>query len=123
MRATLIAATFLAVVAGLAAAGRLPCAVFALYVVASAAAFVAYAWDKSAAQQGAWRTRENTLHLLGLCGGWPGALVARHVFRHKTQKPSFIAALWATVGLNCGALVWLLTPPGQRLLASLLGTE
>ena len=123
MRATLIAATFLAVVAGLAAAGRLPWAVFALYVVASAAAFAVYAWDKSAAQSGAWRTRESTLHLLGLCGGWPGALMARHVFRHKTQKPSFIAAFWATVALNCGALVWLLTPPGQRLVASLLGTE
>jgi len=119
MPAYFIAATFLAVVAGLAVAGSLPLAVLGLYALASAAAFVAYARDKSAAQSGAWRTPESTLHLLGLCGGWPGALVARHVFRHKSKKPSFVAEFWVTVVLNCGAL-WMLTPPGQRLLASFL---
>ena len=120
MHAYFIAATFLALVAGVAVAGSLPLAVPGLYLLASAAAFVAYAWDKSAAQRGAWRTQESTLHVLGLCGGWPGALVARHVFRHKSKKPSFIAAFWITALLNCGVLVWLLTPPGQRLLAPFL---
>jgi uncharacterized membrane protein YsdA (DUF1294 family)/cold shock CspA family protein len=119
VRAVVIAAIFLAVVASLTAAGRLPLAVLGLYLVASFTAFVAYAWDKSAAQNDAWRTSESALHLLGLVGGWPGALVARHVFRHKSKKRSFIAAFWGKVLVNCGALVWLLSPPGQQLLAAL----
>jgi len=28
------------------------------------------------------------------------------VFRHKTQKVSFRIVFWATVALNCSALVW-----------------
>jgi uncharacterized membrane protein YsdA (DUF1294 family) len=76
------------------------------YVLASVAAFVAYAIDKSAAQRGAWRTSERTLHLLALMGGWPGALIAQRVFRHKSRKPSFRVAFWTTVALNCAALTW-----------------
>ena len=117
--ASLAAASFLAIVAGFAAAGRLPLPVLALYVVASLIAFAAYAWDKSAAQRDVWRTAENTLHLLGLFGGWPGALIARHVFRHKSKKLSFIVSFWATVVLNCGALVWMLSPQGQQFLLAL----
>jgi uncharacterized membrane protein YsdA (DUF1294 family)/cold shock CspA family protein len=121
VRASLVAAMFLAVVACLAVAGSLPPAVLALYLVTSVTAFAAYAWDKSAARNNRRRTPESTLHVLGLFGGWPGALVARHVFRHKSQKQSFIASFWGTVVLNCGALAWMLSPSGQRLLLSLLG--
>lgn len=119
MRAGLIAASFLTIVASFAVAGRLPLAVLVLYLVASLIAVAAYAWDKSAARRDRWRTAENTLHLLGLFGGWPGALVARHLFRHKSQKTSFIVSFWVTVVLNCGALVWMLTPQGQRFLVAL----
>ena len=45
--------------------------------------------------------------LLALIGGWPGALVAQQVFRHKSRKVVFQFALWTTVALNCGALIWL----------------
>ena len=79
-----------------------------LYIVASMAAFVAYGADKSAAQSGRWRTPESTLHVLSLIGGWPGALVAQRVFRHKSRKRSFRAAFYATVALNCIALLSLL---------------
>jgi uncharacterized membrane protein YsdA (DUF1294 family) len=78
-----------------------------VYVAASVATAIAYGKDKSAAQSSAWRTPERTLHALALMGGWPGALVAQRVFRHKSGKPSFRFAFWATVILNCGALVWL----------------
>ena len=122
MLAISIAAIFLSVVAGLAIVGSLPFAVLAVYLVASLFASLAYAVDKLAAGENRRRIPESTLHLLGLAGGWPGALVARHVFRHKTMKQPFIVAFWGTVVLNCCALVWMLSPPGQRFLHALLGT-
>lgn len=101
-----IATLFLAIICGLAAGGVLPLGVPAAYLAASVAAAFAYGTDKSAARSGASRTPESTLHVLALMGGWPGALVAQRVFRHKSRKPSFLIAFWATVTLNCGALVW-----------------
>ncbi|TFW08951.1 DUF1294 domain-containing protein [Oxalobacteraceae bacterium OM1] len=81
----------------------------AWYAAASLAAFAAYGFDKSAARRAAHgnarRTPERTLHLLGVLGGWPGALLAQQVFRHKTQKTSFLALFWLTVALNCGLLL------------------
>ncbi|RJG04747.1 DUF1294 domain-containing protein [Noviherbaspirillum cavernae] len=78
--------------------------VIMLYLAASAAAFIAYALDKSAARNGRRRIRENTLHLFAILGGWPGALIAQRLLRHKSRKPSFQTAFRATVMLNCGAL-------------------
>jgi len=92
----------------IALAGGLPLWVPSLYLLASLAAFAAYGLDKWAARTDRWRTAESTLHLLGLVGGWPGALLAQRVFRHKTQKASFRIVFWATVALNCAALAVLL---------------
>jgi uncharacterized membrane protein YsdA (DUF1294 family)/cold shock CspA family protein len=75
------------------------------YVGVSVVAFVAYGLDKAAALSGRWRTSENTLHLLSVAGGWPGALLAQQVLRHKTSKQSFISVFWFTVGLNVMAFV------------------
>ncbi|MFM2262519.1 MAG: hypothetical protein RI959_1195 [Pseudomonadota bacterium] len=75
------------------------------YAVVSVLAFFAYAFDKAAAVRRGWRTQENTLHLLGLAGGWPGALLAQQLLRHKSSKPSFVAVFWVTVALNVGAFV------------------
>jgi uncharacterized membrane protein YsdA (DUF1294 family)/cold shock CspA family protein len=74
--------------------------VLLVYVAISLAAFMLYAFDKSAAVAGRWRTPESTLHALALLGGWPGALLAQQLLRHKTAKPEFIVAFWATVGVN-----------------------
>ena len=63
-----------------------------LYLAASTASVVAYGVDKSAARQGRPRVCERTLHLLAVIGGWPGALVAQRLFRHKSRKPSFQVA-------------------------------
>lgn len=79
-------------------------ALAALYAVASAACFIAYALDKSAARQGRRRTPERTLLLLGLAGGWPGGLAAQRLLRHKSSKSSFLARFWLTVALNLAAL-------------------
>ena len=101
-----IATLFLAVICGLVVRGMLPLGILVLYLAASLAAAVAYGVDKSAAQSRRWRTRESTLHVLALMGGWPGALVAQRVFRHKSQKVSFRVAFLGTVALNCAALLW-----------------
>ncbi len=106
------AAAFLLFLAGSALAGRLPMAVLGWYLVASLVAFSAYALDKSAARNDRWRTRESTLHLFALVGGWPGALAAQRRLRHKSSKRSFQIGFWVTVILNCGALAWLLPPAG-----------
>lgn len=97
-------------------AKQLSIVVLGLYVVMSMVAFIAYAMDKSAAQQGRWRTKETTLHLLSLLGGWPGAYFAQVKLRHKSSKKDFKIVYWATVLLNIGALGWLYTEPGARLL-------
>ena len=71
--------------------------ILASYLVMSVLAILAYAVDKHAAQTGAYRISEQTLLLLGLFGGWPGALLAQRLFRHKTVKRSFQAVFWASV--------------------------
>ena len=71
------------------------------------ATFIAYASDKNAAQQGRWRTPENTLHALALAGGWPAAWLAQRALRHKSRKAEFLAVYVVTVLLNLGALAWL----------------
>lgn len=81
-----------------------------LYLVASVVCFAAYRHDKSAAESGARRTPESTLILLGLVGGWPGAILAQQILRHKSAKTSFRAAFWASVVVNIAGLVWLTTP-------------
>ena len=70
------------------------------YPVASLLAFMAYALDKSAAIQGRWRISESSLHVLSLACGWPGALLAQQVLRHKSSKASFQSTYWGTVALN-----------------------
>lgn len=79
--------------------------VLMIYAGASLLALLMYALDKSAARNGRWRTSEQTLHAIGLVGGWPGALLAQQWLRHKTSKQSFIAVFWVTVALNITALV------------------
>jgi uncharacterized membrane protein YsdA (DUF1294 family) len=117
-----LAVAFLGFVAGSAFSRELPFAVLVLYLVASIVEFLAYALDKSAARNHQGRTQESTLHFFALVGGWPGALAAQMLLRHKSNKLSFQIVLLATVVLNCGALIWLFTPSGARFLRSILGT-
>ena len=52
---------------------------------------------------------EASLHVLALMGGWPGALLAQRVVRHKTRKQPFRTVFWATVALNCAILASVIT--------------
>jgi uncharacterized membrane protein YsdA (DUF1294 family)/cold shock CspA family protein len=119
---TIGAAVFLFIVIIAALSAKIPPLILALYIFGSLFTFFMYAVDKSAAKNGAWRTKENTLHLLSLAGGWPGALVAQQKLRHKTKKQSFRSVFWVTVFINCGAFIWLLTPTGAATLQSLISS-
>ena len=88
--------------------GRLPALVAIAYGALSAFAVLLYGIDKSAAVDNRWRVQESSLHLVALLGGWPGALLAQDVFRHKSSKAAFQNVFWATVVCNGIGLAWLL---------------
>ncbi|RMO83611.1 hypothetical protein ALQ33_01475 [Pseudomonas syringae pv. philadelphi] len=91
-------------------------------------AFVLYRHDKRQAGNGGQRTPENVLHTLELLGGWPGALLAQQLFRHKTRKVSFQVVFWLVVlvhqalwvdWLFLGKRLWQMLPlPPQSLITS-----
>jgi uncharacterized membrane protein YsdA (DUF1294 family) len=102
---------FMAALTGLALQGTLPAVIPVFYAAASSVTAIVYRLDKSAAERHARRIPERTLHVMALIGGWPGALVAQRVFRHKSRKVSFQVAFWITVALNCAALILLAARP------------
>lgn len=100
----LLTLVFLAMLIGAAWWHMLPIAIVGLYLLLSLCTFIAYAFDKSAARKGRWRTKESTLHLMSLLGGWPGALFAQHLLRHKSVKAAFRQLFWLTVVTNLALL-------------------
>ncbi|MEO6423247.1 MAG: cold shock and DUF1294 domain-containing protein [Candidatus Nitrotoga sp.] len=113
---TIFAILFCSLLALAVIMSKLPIAILIAYLTASILTFLAYAIDKSAAQNSRRRTRESTLHFFGMIGGWPGALLAQKTLRHKSKKNSFQMLFWATVIINCFTLGWLLTKNGSALL-------
>jgi uncharacterized membrane protein YsdA (DUF1294 family)/cold shock CspA family protein len=85
-------------------AARIPPMALGVLLLLSLLTFTVYGVDKNAAQSGRWRTSENTLHLLSLAGGWPGAWVAQRLFRHKVRKTNFMAGYWTTVLAHMAAV-------------------
>ncbi len=100
--------------------GYTPALISLIYLLASLGAYLAYAKDKSAAQQGQWRVSENTLHIFSLCCGWPGAIIAQQRLRHKTRKVSFRIVFWLTLLTNIALIMWLHTSDGSALLHQLM---
>ena len=97
----------------------LPIWVSIVYFLLSIVCFTAYAVDKSAAVTGRWRVSETRLLLLGLLGGWPGAVIAQRVLRHKTRKVAFISIFWVTSAVNVIALIVFGWPPLMQTLVEL----
>lgn len=95
---------------------QVPRMVAGAVVGASMLCFGVYAHDKAAARKGTQRVPENYLHLLALIGGWPGALLAQQLLRHKSSKPAFRAAFWGTVILNVAVFLCIGSPLGSKLL-------
>ena len=109
-----LAPLFLVFVALSAVFTPLPLTVVGLYLILSVLTFIFYWMDKYRAQRGGQRTPENTLHLLSLLGGWPGAVFAQQLLRHKTKKQSFRQVFWFTCVANCVILGWLMTEQGAQ---------
>jgi len=76
------------------------------YLGASALCAAVYGIDKFAARRGGDRVPELVLLSLGAVGGWPGAIVAQQVLRHKTVKRSFRVLFWLTVMANVAVFAW-----------------
>ncbi|MEX6664934.1 DUF1294 domain-containing protein [Pseudomonas sp. W2-17] len=77
----------------------------AIYALMSVVAFALYGYDKKQARHSGQRTPEKLLHGIELLGGWPGALLAQQVFRHKTRKFSYQLVFWLIVLLH--ELFWM----------------
>ena len=92
------------------------------YIIISVLTFIVYAWDKAAARKGKWRIKEKTLHIFALIGGWPGAVMAQKILRHKSIKRSFRMIFWLTVILNIAVLIWFLFSDSGAILKSFYTT-
>lgn len=103
---------FLAIYLAATIAWRVPWWQAALYLCVSLVCFAVYAIDKWAAGAGRPRVSERMLLVLGLAGGWPGALAAQQLVRHKSRKRPFAIAFWATVVANVLLFVGLNMPLG-----------
>lgn len=113
-------ALFVLLALGVAAVWQVSWWMPAVYGAMSVVCFTAYAVDKSRAETGRWRTPERTLLALGLACGWPGAVVAQRVLRHKSAKVSFQHAFWGTVCLNVAGFIGWFTPLGPTLASALM---
>lgn len=85
------------------------------YALMSLLTLAAYAYDKAAERADEGRISEETLHVLGFFCGWPGALLAQVILRHKTQK-TFQIVFWYIVLLN-SALLFVIWRGGPALLS------
>ena len=75
-----------------------------IYGTMSIITLIMYGLDKAAARKRESRISERSLLLCGLACGWPGAMLAQKLFRHKTIKPSFRLPFACTVIFNCLAI-------------------
>jgi len=94
----------------------LPAALWGAYMAMSMATYIVYWGDKRAAAQNGWRVAEGTLHGLALACGWPGALLAQQILKHKRAKPEFMRGFWTCVSLNILAFTIFFTPLGASLI-------
>jgi uncharacterized membrane protein YsdA (DUF1294 family) len=101
-------------------AGHLQPIALWIYVAASIISFVAYYIDKNAAKHGGWRIQENTLHIMALLGGWPGAYAAQRIIRHKTIKEPFQNVFVVSVILNIVGFILYSSSTASNYLFNLL---
>lgn len=74
------------------------------YGVASLVTLAMFTLDKLRAKVNARRTPEKVLHTCSAFGGFPGAIVAMVLVRHKNRKPGFVAITLAIAAAH--VIVW-----------------
>ena len=82
----------------------------AAYLLNSLLTLLFYREDKYLATQHFWRIPEFVLHVWELLCGWPGALVAQNLFRHKRSKVGFMLVFAICAVANVAAAVCLFSP-------------
>jgi uncharacterized membrane protein YsdA (DUF1294 family)/cold shock CspA family protein len=112
-----IAALWVLAVVALTYFGHYSWKLLAIWTLVNGITLVLYVVDKSAAEEGRWRTPEARLHLFALAGGWPAAAFAQQKLRHKTTKESFRAMFWLTVVVNLALMLWLASRYGVGAMA------
>ncbi|MDP8566955.1 DUF1294 domain-containing protein [Methylophilus aquaticus] len=95
---------------------RLPVHGVLWLVLISLATFLVYWLDKDAARHREWRVPERTLQWLSVLGGWPGALLAQGVLRHKSRKLRFQVWFWMAVAMHLLLMHGLAHADGQQFL-------
>ena len=80
-------------------------AAIALLVAVNAWTMLRFWQDKQRAITAKRRIPEASLLGLALIGGTPGALLARHLFRHKTRKQPFSTWLILIFMVQTGAVI------------------
>ncbi len=100
--------------------GRVQLVVLEVYTLASIIAFATYWIDKNKAVKDKRRIPEDTLHMMALLCGWPGAYAAQRITRHKTVKESFQRVFMITVVLNIAGFIVYSSPTATHALIELL---
>lgn len=78
-----------------------------LVIIMSIIAFITMRHDKQQAKKGGQRVSENTLWLLAMFGGGPGAYAGMQAFRHKTKHTQFRVGFLILAVLQLFLLFWL----------------
>lgn len=90
-----------------------------VYLAMSAVTFLAYYFDKRQAIKRGRRLSERAMHTFELFGGWPGAIFAQGILRHKSSKPNYRRVLWGIIVLHFVGLAYLVVSGAS--LSELLG--
>ncbi|MBQ7179585.1 MAG: cold shock and DUF1294 domain-containing protein [Victivallales bacterium] len=96
--------------------------IYAAFIVNSLLTFLFYWEDKYLAQYKYWRIPEKRLHIWELLCGWPGALFAQRIFKHKRSKGSFMIVFWFCAIANVTALFLLFHYGNPRDIGEAIGS-
>jgi len=89
-----------------------PISPYLLWIISvSVVTFALFGLDKGLSKTEKARIPESVLHLYTLAGGFPGQIIGRLVFRHKTnfkRHPSFTIVLVISIIIQIAVLVFIL---------------
>lgn len=86
---------------------HVPLWIGAVYFAFSLLCYGIHGLDRRAAVRSRWRLSEPVLLLLGLAGGWPGAMLAHQLLPLDGIRPAYRALFWSTVVANIAGFVLL----------------